>query len=97
MKRKTGAGFPWLPATLAATLLAAAAWVGVSLAWVHQLGGSARFFWDAFIPGPHEVMFIGSEQFRRLELLHRLRQILLVVTIVSAASSTWAFRQARRR
>lgn len=90
-----GRGFAWFWVAFPVTCVLVAWWVGVSLAWVGNLGGSAGFFWDAFTPGPEGAQFLSGEQFRAMQNQDRLRKALPIAVAVGAAASAWAWRRRR--
>lgn len=81
----------------AAALACAIAWTIVSALWIGELGGSARFFPDAFTAGPDQMQFLGAEQFERLRLLRRLRTGTAVAAGVAAVIALVAAVSRRRR
>lgn len=88
-------GLPWFWPAFAILCLAAAGWVGASLGWIDNLGGSARFFWDAFTPGPEGAQFLSHEQFEEMQRQEQLRRWLYLAFAVGAAASAWAWRTRR--
>lgn len=88
-------GFAWFWVAFPVTCVLAAWWVGVSLAWVGNLGGSAGFFWDAFTAGPDTVQVLSAEQFHEMQDQDRLRRTLPIAVAVGAVASAWAWRRRR--
>ncbi|WP_200170848.1 amino acid permease [Tomitella cavernea] len=93
--RFTPKGLPWFWLVFPATCLVAAWWVGASIGWVGNLGGSARFFWDAFTSAPEGQQFLSNEQFQQMQDQRRLRRVLPAAAAVGAVLSAWAWRKRR--
>ena len=89
------AGLPWFWLFFPAACLLTAGWVGVSEGWVSNLGGSARFFWDAFAPAPDRIPFLSHEGLDEMRRQDLLRRWLPVGVAVCAVASVWSWRRRR--